>query len=190
MTTKICTYCHREYTAKKSDQKFCSPECRRLSYVELSGEKIREYNRVRMREKRKNYTPEQKRAELIRVLEWKEKHPERIKELKKERKRIQNNMKDRGETGVKNILTPKVWAKTLEHFGNACAYCGSTEQPLEKDHFIPFQARGRLTIDNTVPACKGCNRDKHYDMPYDWLSRRDGGIDIYNKIQEYLSSLV
>ena len=49
--------------------------------------------------------------------------------------------------------------------GFRCRYCGDSPKTddaviLELDHLIPKVAGGRLTLENTITACRPCNRGK------------------------------
>lgn len=60
------------------------------------------------------------------------------------------------------------WEQTLEFFGRKCAYCGTDEGILQKDHAIPANRKclGTNQHGNFVPACKTCNSQKshkHYE---------------------------
>ena len=42
----------------------------------------------------------------------------------------------------------------------ACAYCGATDVPLQRDCVLPISRGGRYTLTNVVPACASCNASK------------------------------
>ena len=48
----------------------------------------------------------------------------------------------------------------LEKWEHRCAYCGSTNVPLEIDHVVPRSKGGTDRVSNLVIACKDCNREK------------------------------
>ena len=52
-----------------------------------------------------------------------------------------------------------------------CYYCGSSF-PTEADHLIPFSRGGADSLDNLVPACRRCNRDKNAYTPEEWKEAR------------------
>ncbi|MBB0993791.1 hypothetical protein G6010_05335 [Dietzia sp. SLG510A3-3B2-2] len=54
-----------------------------------------------------------------------------------------------------------------------CYYCGSSF-PTEVDHLIPFSRGGADSLDNFVPACRRCNRDKSTYTPEEWEAARLG----------------
>lgn len=61
---------------------------------------------------------------------------------------------------VHGELDGTAWRALLERYGNACAYCGSADRPLERDHVIPLARRGRFGWENVVPSCRSCNARK------------------------------
>ena len=63
-------------------------------------------------------------------------------------------------------LTEKDWEVAQAFFGYACAYCGKPGK-LTKDHLNPLKNGGKLTKENTIPACGHCNSSK---KDKDWLS--------------------
>ena len=62
------------------------------------------------------------------------------------------------------------WLATLDAFGHLCVYCGSAEEELTRDHFVPITAGGLTTLGNIVPACARCNSIKHNTLPETFLS--------------------
>lgn len=60
----------------------------------------------------------------------------------------------------------------LKRFGDGCAYCGSTSQRIEVDHFIPVTKGGSNCLSNLVPACRHCNNVKTNHDPYEWYKRQ------------------
>jgi 5-methylcytosine-specific restriction endonuclease McrA len=70
-----------------------------------------------------------------------------------------------------NDLTPDEWAALLEAWG-ACAYCGMTAGPFQKDCVLPISRGGRYTLDNIAPACGPCNASKCNDEVTGWLRRK------------------
>lgn len=57
-------------------------------------------------------------------------------------------------------LTHNEWLSILERFNNRCAYCGSDESKLTRDHVTPIVDGGLHTKENVVPACQPCNSRK------------------------------
>jgi 5-methylcytosine-specific restriction endonuclease McrA len=69
-----------------------------------------------------------------------------------------------------NDLTPAEWARLLKLWG-ACAYCGATDRPLQRDCVQPIARGGRYTIDNVVAACGSCNASKSNSEVTSWMRR-------------------
>lgn len=72
---------------------------------------------------------------------------------------------------VDNDLTLDEWEALLEAWG-ACAYCGVTTGPFQKDCVLPISRGGRYTFENVVPACRSCNASKSNDEVTGWLRRK------------------
>ncbi len=62
---------------------------------------------------------------------------------------------------LKREHTEEEWEEKKIAYDNKCAYCGTNEVKLTKDHVIPVVKQGRDTIDNIVPCCKSCNSKKN-----------------------------
>lgn len=55
------------------------------------------------------------------------------------------------------------WEAKKAEYEFACAYCGRTDKPLERDHIVPVGIGDPQTVDrieNIVPACRSCNARK------------------------------
>lgn len=91
----------------------------------------------------------------------------------------------------------------LHYFNNKCCYCGITltreygfPNSLEMEHFISINQQimedDELiingTIDNRVPSCRTCNRQKSDTPPEIWIrSRFANANEILEKIYIYFS---
>ena len=53
-----------------------------------------------------------------------------------------------------------------------CAYCGATNEPLQRDCVLALSRGGRYTLENIVPACPSCNTSKCNDEVTGWLRRK------------------
>ena len=73
--------------------------------------------------------------------------------------------------GADNDLTADEWEAILEAWG-ACAYCGLTIGPFQRDCVLPISRGGRYTFENVVPACRSCNASKSNDEVTGWLRRK------------------
>lgn len=74
-------------------------------------------------------------------------------------------------TRVAHDLTDAQWQALLNAWG-ACAYCGATDTPLQRDCVLALSRGGRYTLDNVVPACRSCNASKCNDEVTGWLRRK------------------
>ena len=72
---------------------------------------------------------------------------------------------------VDHDLTPSQWEALKEAWGG-CAYCGVTDQPLQRDCVLALSRGGRYTLDNIVPACRSCNASKCNEEVTAWMRRR------------------
>jgi 5-methylcytosine-specific restriction endonuclease McrA len=68
-------------------------------------------------------------------------------------------------------LTDGQW-QALQSAWNGCAYCGTADQPLQRDCVLPISRGGRYTLGNVVPACRSCNASKCNAEVSSWLRRR------------------
>ena len=64
------------------------------------------------------------------------------------------------EHNSENTLTPSQWENCKKYFDYSCAYCGLKPEVLSKDHFVPLNLGGGLTVTNIVPCCQNCNSSK------------------------------
>lgn len=72
---------------------------------------------------------------------------------------------------VEHDLTDEQWT-TLRTAWGGCAYCGATDQPLQRDCVLAISRGGRYTLDNVVPACRTCNTSKCNTEVTGWLRRK------------------
>lgn len=68
-------------------------------------------------------------------------------------------------------LTDPQWA-ALQVAWAGCAYCGTSDEALQRDCVLPISRGGRYTLDNVVPACRSCNTSKCNDEVTAWLRRK------------------
>lgn len=73
---------------------------------------------------------------------------------------------------VAHDLTPEQWAALKQAWGGRCAYCGSTDEALQRDCVLALSRGGRYTLANVVPACRSCNASKCNHEVTGWLRRR------------------
>ena len=66
---------------------------------------------------------------------------------------------------AKGSFTAKEWELRKQEFDYHCAYCGRKTKKLTADHYIPLSKGGNNSIDNIVPACIKCNKEKFTKDP-------------------------
>lgn len=54
----------------------------------------------------------------------------------------------------------EVWEYLLTKFNHSCAYCGTKNTRLEKEHVIPKSKGGTNRVSNLVVSCRPCNEKK------------------------------
>jgi 5-methylcytosine-specific restriction endonuclease McrA len=72
---------------------------------------------------------------------------------------------------VEHDLTDEQWASLKDAWGG-CAYCGASDQPLQRDCVLAISRGGRYTLDNVAPACGSCNASKCNDEVTSWMRRK------------------
>jgi 5-methylcytosine-specific restriction endonuclease McrA len=72
---------------------------------------------------------------------------------------------------VEHDLTEEQWLALQSSWG-ACAYCGATEGPFQRDCVLAISRGGRYTLENVVPACRSCNTSKWHSEVTSWLRRK------------------
>lgn len=72
---------------------------------------------------------------------------------------------------VEHDLTEEQWEALRSAWGG-CAYCGTTDQPLQRDCVRALSRGGRYTLGNIAPACRACNASKCNDEVTGWLRRK------------------
>jgi len=114
----------------------------------------------------------------IRKRAWEKRNKEKVYEIHNQWRRTDNgrrcrlmseNRRRARKTGLPATLTTEEWLLTLELFGKACAYCGSTDD-IQQDHFVPVTLGGPYEFGNIVPACPKCNISKHNHPPEEWCN--------------------
>jgi len=93
--------------------------------------------------------------------EWATKYPAR-NALKAQRRRAILSGAD------VRVVTERDWQRLLARHGHRCAYCGSLDQALARDHIIPLHLGGRRSIGNIMPACRSCNSSKGSRLLVGW----------------------
>jgi 5-methylcytosine-specific restriction endonuclease McrA len=78
------------------------------------------------------------------------------------------------------------WEKAKRYFNNKCAYCGKSGE-LVMEHAIPINKEklGEHRIENIVPACNDCNKNKGDKNYREFLGTN---IEAIKKIDKYMES--
>jgi 5-methylcytosine-specific restriction endonuclease McrA len=69
--------------------------------------------------------------------------------------------------GAPGAWTDEEMSKRVVMLGNVCVYCGGPAE--EADHFKPLSNGGTNYLENLVPSCGPCNKDKGDKDPLEWL---------------------
>lgn len=151
-------YNREYYVTNHEDIIAATQQYRADNREKVNATRKRTYLRNRSQEianRRKHY-----RANKARYAEWRRKwereNPERYRELSVKWARAR---RERIKT-LEHTLTAVEWEECLAFFGHRCAYCGTGNRPLQREHFIPAFAGGGYTADNIIPACGRCNDSK------------------------------
>ena len=90
-----------------------------------------------------------------------------------------------------DLIRAQLFDHNLLSSKQECFYCRNTFEKMDKDHLHPMQPSktgylGRNTLLNIVYACKGCNRQKGKQMPFDYIENKHSNVPYWtpNKIEE------
>jgi 5-methylcytosine-specific restriction endonuclease McrA len=73
--------------------------------------------------------------------------------------RVKSNAYRARARAAEGQFTSVEWRSLVESYGGKCAYRGETG-PVQVDHRTPLTRGGKNSIDNVLPACGRCNREK------------------------------
>lgn len=126
------------------------------AYRDANRERVRSYRTEWGRQNRGRIN-EQQRARY-------RSHPEvaRLASVRSKLRRL------RLRSGKRPTLTKNEWTSILAVWEHSCAYCGTTNRPLQQDHVYPVSRGGPHAADNVVPACGPCNKSKSCRTPQEW----------------------
>ncbi len=141
------------------------PEKRRAyqrEYIRRNYERHLEHSKMAMRRWRKN-NPEARQA---RDRDYKARHRDQVnagytryrKKHPEQRQAAWRRRRAR-EMGAVGDFTRSEWQKLLEDYDQRCGYCGDGG-PMQADHRTPLSRGGDHRIENIIPACGPCNREK------------------------------
>ena len=69
-------------------------------------------------------------------------------------------------------ITKTEWEDLKAEYHGGCAYCSKKVVKPTMDHIVPLIRGGGHTVDNIVPACSPCNREKGMRSVVEFLTRR------------------
>ena len=72
---------------------------------------------------------------------------------------------------AQNDLSDERWVALKAAWGG-CAYCGKTDDAMQRDCVLALSRGGRYTLDNIAPACGSCNASKCNEEVTGWLRRK------------------
>ncbi len=72
---------------------------------------------------------------------------------------------------VEHDLSDAQWSALVDSW-RGCAYCGTSDRPLQRDCVLAISRGGRYTLGNVVPACGPCNASKCNDEVTGWMRRK------------------
>lgn len=95
--------------------------------------------------------------------------------------RVKRHRAKRAEQGLpqQNAIRSEVRYAVYKRDGNACIYCGNTED-LTIDHDMPQSRGGSDEIDNLLTACRACNASKR-DLTHDEYCERNGLVTLLKR---------
>lgn len=127
---------HTEYLSEQARNAWADPE-----------------RRAKNQERLRNWS-ERNRAKLsAKAVAYAKAHPEKVRQ-------IQATRRARKAGAAICDFTEADWQELLVEFDNRCAYCGTADVPLEREHMVPLARGGDHTKANIVPSCGPCNRRK------------------------------
>ena len=72
------------------------------------------------------------------------------------------------------LLGYEVREYLLEKWGRECAYCGTTDTPLEIEHVVPRSRGGSNRVSNLTLSCHPCNAEKDSQTLTDFFATNKG----------------
>lgn len=144
-----CPECLTPFLRTNPARRYCSRNCKDRLAARLSARRRpkTEARRAIQRMWARAHAEENAR----RSREWADKNPEGAR-----RRKITRRARERSAEGTWTLAE---WRALVDAHAGRCAYCGRADQ-LTIDHRIPLARGGRNSIDNLLPACATCNRQK------------------------------
>lgn len=183
-----CDYCGASTAHRRSDARYCSPECsnrgeylarrdeikasvaawRRANREAANGYGRAYYRRNRKKVLAKAVAGVEGRRPYMRAYgqRWRAENRERTRNYKHARR-----MREYGNPD--SIGVPlREWLRLANRYGGRCAYCDAKPDVLHMDHVVPLARGGRHAIGNVLPACPPCNQTKAARFVVEWRHGR------------------
>lgn len=191
---RVCTICGKEFYSHKPNGKACSGECRKIhnnKLVEKSHSRNPEARKMMQRNStrkcRSNFSEDRKRQELLKNYAWREKNPERWKELKKQSSARHPKTAKIAHWKRKSLVRnagefpDKVDIEKRLNLFEGCCYCQTTTVKKTVEHLVPIVKGGTSSMWNLFGSCSKCNSSKGGRDFLTWFRRQS----FYDPYQEY-----
>lgn len=104
---------------------------------------------------------------------------------------LEETRQDETRTGVnvslslqKACIPRPVRQEVLIRDNYRCVWCGKKEEH-RLSHFIQRRAGGKTCKENLVVTCEKCKRKRHYDTPYEFISKlKVEEFDVWRNLRE------
>lgn len=160
MSVRACVECRKSLQGMRPHAVYCSRLCKN------KAANRRRYERDPDRDRRR-YVDEAERRRAYQAA-YHVRNPHVSKAARAKRKAAM-----RGDTAGE--FTSRDWRRLVARYDGRCAYCGE-RAPLQVEHVLPLSRGGLHRIGNIVPACAGCNYEKHTSTITEWRMRRSRRI--------------
>lgn len=150
-------------------QKVCrsTPESRKKHADDMREWRKKNPDKAKAIEDRRSKTAKRKEWEAEYNRKYYAEHAEELREYQRQWRKDNPEQRDsykrdyrRRKHSLPDTLTDDEWQDILQEHYYLCAYCETSTEPLEEDHWIPVSRGGGRTRDNIVPACHMCNSRK------------------------------
>lgn len=187
IVVKVCSNCGGDKAMKDyAKDKKCLGGRRSMckSCMAEKDLKYREENKEYQVEYKRNWRELNKEHNANNKRNWRLSNPEK-RSLSQQRRRAR-------KAKLEDTLTTAKYAITLEHFGNACAVTGRTEN-LEQEHAIPLSiGHGGTTFENCYPMVNGLNQSKYNHNIFEWFEANRQRFELsqerFDKLITWLAS--
>lgn len=155
---RTCAHCSGDMTGKRSNAVYCTRTCK----TSASDVRRRDDGRATARDRARYVIEAEHRKAYARQY---------LKDRPGYAKTQQLRRKARKQAVPNFVFTERDWRRLKERFRHACAYCGITGVPLQREHVIPLAKGGSHGPGNILPACGPCNYGKRTRFAIEWKLR-------------------